>query len=772
VCFKLYQKNLGNYNNILGLRERGGAYLETGTEVRSYLNKLRVNPGNVGKFRNTFGKVIGGLDAMEIELAFAPKNVKYQKRGSKKLRCSNFARLFRQGYCRDALFIMYYSLPERVCHIRCLYDKLRPNLDMPHRVVNFLTLGCREGGLAFNPDIFKQLPPTIFCVENVFTYLRLQSAHYFRNLETVLPLVNWFDEDGIVTKTSWAMFDGCRKIFWSYDITPSLLVQSIRTNGDIAISNIDDRSEEGLRTFLQSRIPTQLLRDLQRSAKPWRQALEEWSQSRSDDRVEELFRALEDKLDVTSILENCSTELRARVNRLLKVISKEIVLQLDNELVVDDETGWYTKTLAGRRSNFISEVRIVVEEALYSKETSTTYYSGKLLYGNNVVNFYENLNNIAADPLRWAHDRIVAAGHGVPAYKRSKSKDALMLALKFRPARVCEALAFIGWVPETRAFEFPNFTLTQFGDVLAQSKKPLRPLYPAANLQAPRTFVPTELEPLLEDCPENVAVWSAVISVLYCIVSPAFGYKTKRIAVCGPGSTTALAVYPRLGCTAYRPNKSLVDSDMPAICTIREDTTGLEHELPKNVVGKTSWQKAQSLLLSANWLVIAIPACKNISYSLFETVSMIVPAYLQNLFSKRVKFPTVKDTAIKLIADSLIEWLDKLHLNTAVILKALTCFNDNADIALEGLTTKLIRKRGVTILPESFAEASDIARVDRGLFVPAPLLQKSLPYPITPTETLEASIKITLPEATNKDGIPGWIFDEKRLMDYSKQAVS
>ena len=378
---KTYYKRQRRFDRVHGLLEPSRRYPADSAGLTRLLNTLHINPRlGVGRYAATYGKVLGGLETMQIEAAFAPRNVKQTKKGGTRKTCHNFGQIFKVGYWGDALMLPYYYLPGQIANLQFIGREAQEDFDRPVKFYKTTASQQAVAGLAYNPDMLASDTSTIFAIEDMTIYLRFQASHYARGSEQPLPLVHWFDDGSVRTTDAWNTFSACRKVIWCVDITPGVLHQAHLVNGDIAFTQILDKSEQGVRGFLQSRIQTRLLQDFARQAKPWPIVLADWAETHTDRQLESLLRdTLTKGTDLRKLLDRCSRQLRSRCEAVMEPTVKSTELKLDPKTtIVDSPDGWYINSSGTMRK--LSDAKLAIDQALYNPHDDATYYCGRVVY--------------------------------------------------------------------------------------------------------------------------------------------------------------------------------------------------------------------------------------------------------------------------------------------------------------------------------------------------------------------------------------------------------
>lgn len=774
---KNYYKRQRRFDRVHGLLEPSYRHPADSTGLTRLLNLLHINPRlSVSRYAATYGKVIGGLETMQIEAAFAPRNVKQTKKGGTRKTCHNFGQIFKVGYWGDALMLPYYYLPGQIANLQFIGREAQEDFDRP--VKFYKTVSSQESiaGLAYNPDMLASDTSTIFAIEDLIIYLRFQASHYARGAELALPLVHWYDDGAIRTADAWNTFSACRKVFWCVDLTPGVLHQAQLVNGDIALTQILDKSEQGIRGFLQSRIQTRLLQDFARQAKPWPVVLAEWAETHTDRQLEGLLRdTVARGTDLVRLLGRCNLALRVRCTAALEPVVKSTELKLDEKVtLLDMDDGWHLKTANAVRK--LSDAKLAIDQALYNPHDDATYYCGRVVYKGQDISFCEKREFVENDTFRWMQTQVIKAGLGVPSYDPRWKGSPVNLALQFKPADIAQGLVSVGWDETERCFDFQNYRLDQFGHVLAQPKRVIWPQTPADVVQ-PLQLTPLDLEPLLTDSPENRLFWAFTAIQALMALNPMFGYREVGVAVNSPDvgkMFTQMASAAGCLCPPLS-QKSLPDALVQEsrhnwpICIGMADKAQrvllrelVESNSDRRCFVKTNWWQARQLVLQG-WFGLESTASRGLSEAAMQLVPGIVPTYLANLLGRQSKLESKADEPLQLVLDDMQAWLTDLNCETAVFESARKLILTDRANAVRDLVCSMVMEGFATIVPHTLSR-EHITRQADGLVIPEELflgfLDKKSGLNLDPSLVASA-----LGTSHNKRQVKGWLINEGWLAE-------
>lgn len=290
------------------------------------------------------GLLMGGMDTASVERAFAPRAMKHADRLGQRNNPSQDA-IFRGPGWREALVIPHYDLPWRICAFLFIGREGNPPNDFVVKRLNLEFPGNEksqepfEGGLAMHPRTLESAGDwnrQLIAVSDPFLALRLQMRH-FRNHLHPLPLVAWQDRPPdpnrkqrrpLRTVHAWQIVGNRKTIFWMPRMDIATIRQAVRTDG--LISTVGPRwvDEASLKEYVWKEEPQNLLRHVQKAAKPWHAVLGHLIEKSFEADVEKLLLGLETKDDdVEQILRACGQKAR---NRALTVAPSPAALHCEN----------------------------------------------------------------------------------------------------------------------------------------------------------------------------------------------------------------------------------------------------------------------------------------------------------------------------------------------------------------------------------------------------------------------------------------------------------
>ena len=301
----------------------------------------------------------GGIDTITVERTLAPGAMKQADACHQKANPSSNATFRGQGW-DDVLVMPAYDLPERICGFMFIGRDGDPEKDFIFRRANLGTSANQhtaepfEAGLSMHPQALKMAEDwdqTVFALDDPLVALRLQMRHFEQSTRP-LPVAVWYDSDArplgqrngqrLRTMNAWAMMGTRKLVFWSPRLDAAAIRQAAHVDGLISTVGPRNPKEESLKDFVWKYSPRDLLRHIQKSARPWHEVLAEQMATMTDWDVEQLFLRLQtDGEDREDILRRCGQTVRQRVARIFADRQAERTIVLDGRRISERRDGWY-----------------------------------------------------------------------------------------------------------------------------------------------------------------------------------------------------------------------------------------------------------------------------------------------------------------------------------------------------------------------------------------------------------------------------------------------
>lgn len=287
---------------------------------------------------------------------------------------------------------------------------------------------------------------------------------------------------------------------------------------------------------------------LRRQARPWASVFYRLCRDWSAPTVETVMG----KMDLTPhehrrLVDEAPPAVRGRVGAAGKALRTGTEVVVGRETVVEGPDGW--QSVGG---DIISEVIVRLDVVVTQRRTGHVWCRGRLLYKGHTVKFAALRADMEKDVLKFAADKVVEAGLGMPRYHWVKDKRRTWdLVTAFSRTETVVTSGVYGWEESTGEFVFPNFVLAKDGSVRDNPSPHMGlKVVPAADLAPPVVVGADELDGLFDE-PAAPVAWPVLVFVACNLVSPAFGQPQRGLAAVGPCVSTVVEVAEALGCPRF-----------------------------------------------------------------------------------------------------------------------------------------------------------------------------------------------------------------------------
>lgn len=289
---------------------------------------------SLDRWRAGPGQMVGAYSKAGVEMAFGTAKAKVPQR------------VFKGSQWTDVLAVPHYDLPGRICGFLFVgrYGREEDSVYKPLSLdaVNGGSGADRvlEGGIgglwaAYNSR--SEFGNNLVATGDPFLALRLQ----VRNAATAdapLPLVSYYDSPAVRTVTAWQAVDPKRVTFWGWRLTAGLLYQAIISDGNLALSEIDDVTPARVDHYVRDNEPRDIVRRAIKTGKPWQAFLVAWADKVSDGAVADLMIEVE-AYDIDFKL---LAGLSQRISRFCRSIGRVKNVQLaDRKIVIESRGKWW-----------------------------------------------------------------------------------------------------------------------------------------------------------------------------------------------------------------------------------------------------------------------------------------------------------------------------------------------------------------------------------------------------------------------------------------------
>jgi hypothetical protein len=425
---------------------------------------------------------------------------------------------------QEAIVIPYYSAPDQLTGFGLIGDGVsgyQTILDR-HR--------SREIGLAGLQSLDAANSSGVVAVSDPKLMLRLQVKHFNTSLKP-LPLVVWQEDSTGKTRRAWQALGPKQLVFWSFEVTPELILQCRETDAHLCLLGPKTDSEFTLDHYLRLSPPSDLIRRVMRSARPWREALASWAKKANEAEVSAIYRRLfeVDEDLVISLMKQTPSSV-PDVPRL-----NVRTVKLDSGLtVIERNDRWYAPASPTDKLLFDGAVRI--EKVVHCHDKVT--YHGYVRH-DGVKYPFDVPNQL---PINTAVRRcLLAHGKSVQVSKRVPLGE---VAIRFHEPVVLQGFPAVGW--DGTGYVFRNFRVTA-GKVHEHSDQLLPSDCPGPSISAFKfgKTMPARATPA---GPEAEVAWNVLTAVLTLTLARAGLWEAQPVVFSGDSLKPFLApLLSRLG---------------------------------------------------------------------------------------------------------------------------------------------------------------------------------------------------------------------------------
>lgn len=237
------------------------------------------------------GLLVGGLPHLTVESFFMPTFMKHRNA------MPVTQKIFAGRNWSDVLVVPYYFGMDRISGFYFVGRDGQPQ-DTAFRRTACINpeITSMEAGLAGVPSLSLSrslLGPYAVVFDNPFLPTRLQ-IRYAASSNNMLPLLAFYDGPrGCTTASAYRMLEKL-PLFFGFRLTPQIVHQAIWTDGLISVPRMRvEPDQTAIDHYIRDHTPMDLLENVVKTAKPWRQFLPHWAKLTSDAIIDELLSGLE-----------------------------------------------------------------------------------------------------------------------------------------------------------------------------------------------------------------------------------------------------------------------------------------------------------------------------------------------------------------------------------------------------------------------------------------------------------------------------------------------
>lgn len=340
------------------------------------------------------GNMIGAFRSLDIEKAFNASGVIDG-------RCVSPDRVFKGGKWKDVLVVPYHDLPDRIC--------------------GFLFIGRhgeRQDFIFYNPRLATRVAPHHYREAGLACFWAVEHSHnmcgdhivacgdamlacrlhlrHFNQANTALPLVAYYDGSRARTVQAWKAIRSKIPVIWGWRMTASLVYQAMLSFGKIAITELISTKRERIDHFVRNADPTVIIKRVIKKAKPWKQAVYEWSERVDDGQLETLITGL----SVYGISHEEIATIGPRFANLTSVQNRQREVVVGNRVIVEHDGQWWLATYNTTRTHDrrFDQASLIMNATMRIDRTSENdnqlCYVGRIIHRGVVTKFEIPINRM------------------------------------------------------------------------------------------------------------------------------------------------------------------------------------------------------------------------------------------------------------------------------------------------------------------------------------------------------------------------------------------
>ena len=610
--------------------------------------------------QSRIGELIGSYPSDQIEEVFQPGtvNTKSFRKGDERTRYENRAgiKIFKGRGWGDVLVIPHFDLPGRLCAFTFL-DRRGP-LDEYHIIHKTLHMGIKtsmaESGLSYHPDTQLRSCNTVYAISDPIQYMRMHFKHN-RTSHTLLPLVLWTENESARTRQGWQAFRGRRVVFWERELNGASFYQAIQANGYVSTMGLAEDSEHQLTNYFQRFPAAEVLQRLGKKAKHWPEAMSDFVAASDDGTVQDMLTQLHLRgLDPRGIVAQLHQRVIDRASQILRNSTSSYHLVVDSMQVEERNGCWYRLGTGRRPEELVSTAILRIDSIIYHRSAKKTYYKGRIIFGDEQVDFIEDKQDVENNTLDWMHQKLIEEGKGVMQYLPSWNKRAINLAQQIQQPELIEGSSEVGWNDTQSTFLFPNFRIKFGGEsstddtMISLDDTPCRYVGPPTDVFAP------ELSRITEDTPGNVSFWATWTLIASNVLAAAVRVNPTGIAVAGSTSLSSSRaavdacglihreLLPKQHFQGFREMEAAhqvpVAFNFDRVTNMKRIRAYVtETDMARNCVLVTDKLQAPVIALSPDWHCVWSPTKEEFEPGDAAVLSTLLPSFLKHVCQRQLR---------------------------------------------------------------------------------------------------------------------------------------
>lgn len=673
---------------------RNNITLDDNKELRALQQKLGIRL-NLDKERwlNGPGLFVGGANMDAVKECF--KHSEHSKINTR------YTQLFSGGNWGELLILPLHVLPGRLKGFIFIGREAKSPGDVLSKIIRLsrarvfdeksgtTPLKDDDAGIALY-DARWVTDNELVVMNDPVLALRMQCWH-LQDHGQPAPVVSMYSNAGFRTSTSiWDTIPN-KLIFWGVP-TGELFRHARITNSRVYVHGFN---ENGPAISFTRKPLIEWLEAVNRDARPWDEVLEEVLSTLPASKAEAILMGMKlTSKELQDLLKSCPNEIQnSMVTCENTRVVRSIIVQ---DKLIREKYGWVLE----KHDQEICNGILRIEEVVHNKKKNKNYFLGKIIFKGKEIPFIEKTEIVEASPFKWMRNLLLKEGVGFFEYLSEWEKYAITIAGKFHEPKVSVETEAIGWDDKKTCFVFPQYVITNNGQILDIPIKTSRKVSKVLDkFKKPTGLTVEEITELSQ--PSMTLLWAMATCIANNLLAPVYNTPLKGIGLVGPGAhSTGMTAAKVLCCTihyvdtrsdniAHSLNDVCSDYKWPLIIKASGKTCSqwidwLSSRTKYNCVVELNWHMAQVLATRTGWNLIE--AEESEAYlSITEAARKILPLFLQYIAKTQFELPDLYvnkvmcSTPLRILR-SIADWFSSIGGDSEIVLTAanVLSFDDEA----------------------------------------------------------------------------------------------
>jgi len=424
-----------------------------------------------------------------------------------------------KGFSRFLVF-PYYDVPGRISSLLFLTKSGRR-----HRIYANPEGTLQDDGLMML-ELLDTHNDTVVAVRDPIFAVHLQRRAYNIS-ETPLKVVVYDS----MTSRSWQTVHARKLIFWEQDAGIDIYAQSVM-HPRAHVASKPGFVPADLKSYLRRMSVAEIVTRMERSAKPWGEAIKLFLLESEYWEVSEALKQLQlSAADIQRIYDACSPSEKSRVTQLFGEASVGNYITVGNMRIVESDDGWWIMRGAERELGCNAIVRL--DSLVHIVDTGENIYEGTVSCKQDQIKFRVPVSTVEKGAANWLRE-LMMQHVGVLKLSKSIQQHIIEIAKQFHDPQYVRRIGKIGWNAQMQSFVFPNFSIK---DGTFDDSTHAMVLDSAGDVPAAKIYISEpkdgDWDLLLDDAPEHAAIWAGVAAFMSNMLAPIVGANPSPIGFVG-----------------------------------------------------------------------------------------------------------------------------------------------------------------------------------------------------------------------------------------------